>query len=222
MRENLLADWFQIETGLRKTGKTQPGEDNNGLSSSERTEMKREVVPADWNLLEASLEGEEQLGGIASQHFGIGAAMMIKIDHIVSTANNRIKDIVANAKQDIQTVKKARGTSSDLSVAGNPEVQLTEDIAPVIESEPSLIRQLWQGSGHEISVNEYKLVMDQFSSDTDSDIEDLKLYMNLSCDEEDQRQSNPPSINFATFAINSMPQNICSVLLVHKHWRRRC
>ena len=59
--------------------------------------------------------------------------------------------------------------------------------------------------------------MDQFSSDTDSDIEDLKLYMNLSCDEEDQRQSNPPSINFATFAINSMPQNICSVLLVHKH-----
>ena len=82
------------------------------------------------------------MGGIASQHFGIGAAMMIKIDHIVSTANNWIKDIVAPAKQDIQTVKKARGTSSDLSVVGNPEVQLTEDIAPVIESEPSLIRQL--------------------------------------------------------------------------------
>ena len=57
MQENLLADWFQIETGLRITGKTQPGEDNNGLSSSERTEMKREAVPDDWNLLEASLEG---------------------------------------------------------------------------------------------------------------------------------------------------------------------
>ena len=129
---------------------------------------------------------------------------------------------MATAKQDIQTVKKARGTSSDFSIAGNPEVQLIEDIAPVIESEPSLIRQLWLGSDHEISVNEYKLVMDQFSSNIDSDIEDLKLYMDLSCDEEDQRQSNPPSINLATFEINSMPQNICPVLLVHKHWKRRC
>ena len=184
--------------------------------------MKREAVPADWNLLEASLEGEEQLGDIASQHVGIGAAMMVKIDHIFSTANNRIKDIVATAKQDIQTMKKARGTSSDLSIAGNPEVQLIEDIAPVIESEPSLIRQLWLGSEHVISVNEYKLVMDQFSSDIDSDIEDLKLYMDLRCDEEAQRQSNPPSINFATFEINSMPQNICSMLLVHKHRKRRC
>ena len=87
IRENLLADWFQIETGLRITGKTQPGEDDNGFGSSERTELKREAVPADWNLLEASLEGEEQLGDIASQHFGIGAAMMIKFDHIYHDLN---------------------------------------------------------------------------------------------------------------------------------------
>ena len=60
MRQNLLADWFQIKMGLRITGKTQPGGDDNGLSSSERTGMKREAVPADWNLLKASLEGEEQ------------------------------------------------------------------------------------------------------------------------------------------------------------------
>ena len=59
------------------TDETQPGEDDSGLSRFDRTEMEKGAALPDWNLLEASLEAEEQLGDIASQYAGIDKAIIL-------------------------------------------------------------------------------------------------------------------------------------------------
>ena len=68
----------------------------------------------------------------------------------------------------------------------NSEVPILADVAPLIESKPSFIRELWPDSDPGISADgNDRLCVNRFSADIDFDVEDLKLYLDLSCGEED-------------------------------------
>ena len=98
-------------------------------------------------------------------------------------------------------MKKATDTYGDLSVTVSPTVLILEDHASVIEPEPSLIRELWPDNDHGITINDDdsdRLSLNQFSSDIDSDAEDLQLCLELSFDESD-RDHSLQSTNLGTF-----------------------
>ena len=68
----------------------------------------------------------------------------------------------------------------------NSEVPILADVAPLIESKPSFIRELWPDSDPGISADgNDRLCVNWFFSDIDFDVEDLKLSLDLSGGEED-------------------------------------
>ena len=93
---------------------------SSDFRSHENFEMKSEAALAGWHLVEISLKAEKQLEDIASMCVGIDDGMKVKIDDIVRSVKSQIKNIVATAQEDIQNLKKACGTSCELSVSVNP------------------------------------------------------------------------------------------------------
>ena len=184
LQEDLLAEWLQIEMEPGITDVVQPAGTN--MSTYESTGMEIEAVLADWYLLEKALEAEKQLADIVTQCGGTDDDTKVKIDYIVHSASIRIKYIVATAQEDLQKLIKACGSSCNLSVTVNSEVPSLAHVAPLIESKPSFIRELWPDSDPGISADgNDRLGVNRFSSDIDFDVEDLKLYLDLSCGEED-------------------------------------
>ena len=200
-QEDLLAEWFKIEAELGTTDLVQPAVSRR--RSHENIEMESEAALAEWHLVELSLEAEKKLEDITSVCVENDDDMKVKIDDIVRSARSQIENIMVAAQEDIQNLKKAGGTSCELSVTVNPEV-LIKDV-PVIEPEPSLNRQIWQDNDQDIG-DSYQFSMNQFPSDIDSDMEDLQLYLDLSCDEEDRRKSSPQSINFSKSDVSNLPE----------------
>ena len=187
-QEDLLAEWSQIEAELGIMDVVKPAGKNT--NTYESTGMEMEAVLADWYLIEESLKAEEQLKDVGSRCAGNDEAMKIKIEQIVLSAKDRIKDILATAQEEIQQLKKATDTYGDLLVTVSPTILIHEDDTSVIEPEPTIIRELWPDNDHNISVdNSDRLSLNQLSSDIDSDVEDLQLYLELSCDEEDRDHS---------------------------------
>ena len=138
-QDDLLAEWFQIETDMGIPDVVQS--EGTNMSTNESSGIKTEAVLADWYLLGKALEGEKQLVGIVAQCGGTDDDTKVKIDYIASI---RIKDIAAVAQEDLQKLMKACGTSCNISVAVNSEVPIQADVATLIESKPSFIRSYGQ------------------------------------------------------------------------------
>ena len=96
-QEDLLAEWSQIEAELGMMDVVKPAGKNT--STYESTGMEMEAVLADWYLIEESLKAEEQLKDVGAWCAGNDGAMKIKIEQIVLSTKDRIKDIVATAQE---------------------------------------------------------------------------------------------------------------------------